>query len=92
MGLVAPRHVGFPGGTVVKNPPANVGDAGSSPGLQRYPGEGMAAHSSILAWISLWTEESGKLQPNVTAHALTKLWHLPKPGIYPCPLHWQMNS
>ena len=23
---------GFPGGTVVKNPPANAGDTGSSPG------------------------------------------------------------
>ena len=26
---------GFPGGAVVKNPPANSGDAGSSPGLGR---------------------------------------------------------
>ena len=26
---------GFPGGTVVKNPPANAGDVGSSPGLRR---------------------------------------------------------
>ena len=26
---------GFPGGAVVKNPPANVGDMGSSPGLGR---------------------------------------------------------
>ena len=26
---------GFPGGTVVKNPPANAGDMGSSPGLGR---------------------------------------------------------
>ena len=26
---------GFPGGTVVKNPPANAGDAGSSPGPGR---------------------------------------------------------
>ena len=25
----------FPGGTVVKNPPANVGDTGLSPGLGR---------------------------------------------------------
>ena len=25
----------FPGGTVVKNPPANAGDTGSSPGLVR---------------------------------------------------------
>ena len=26
---------GFPGGTVVKNPPASAGDMGSSPGLGR---------------------------------------------------------
>ena len=26
---------GFPGGAVVENPPANAGDAGSSPGLGR---------------------------------------------------------
>ena len=26
---------GFPGGTVVKNPPANAGDIGSSPGPGR---------------------------------------------------------
>ena len=31
---------GFPGGAVVKNPPANVGDTGSIPGLERSPGEG----------------------------------------------------
>ena len=27
--------LGFPGGTVVKNPPANAGDTGSSPGPGR---------------------------------------------------------
>ena len=32
--------LGFPGGSVVKNPPANTGDAGSVPGLGRFPGEG----------------------------------------------------
>ena len=31
---------GFPGGSLVKNPPANAGDAGSIPGLGRSPGEG----------------------------------------------------
>ena len=31
---------GFPGGSVVKNPPANSGDVGSIPGLVRSPGEG----------------------------------------------------
>ena len=32
--------VGFPAGSVVKNPPANAGDMGSIPGLGRSPGEG----------------------------------------------------
>ena len=32
--------VGFPGGSVVKNPSANAGDTGSIPGLGRSPGEG----------------------------------------------------
>ena len=32
--------MGFPGGSVVKNPPANARDAGSVPELERSPGEG----------------------------------------------------
>ena len=32
--------LGFPGGSVVKNLPANAGDAGSIPELGRFPGEG----------------------------------------------------
>ena len=32
--------VGFPGGSVVKNPLANAGDAGSIPGPGGSPGEG----------------------------------------------------
>ena len=31
---------GFPGGTAVKNPPANAGDSGSIPGSGRCPGGG----------------------------------------------------
>ena len=30
----------FPGGSVVKNPPASAGDTGSIPGLGRSPAEG----------------------------------------------------
>ena len=30
----------FPGGSVVKKPPANAGDKGLIPGLERSPGEG----------------------------------------------------
>ena len=32
--------MGFPGGSVVKNPPANAGDTGLIPGSERSPGEG----------------------------------------------------
>ena len=33
-------YKGFPGGSGVKNPPADAGDAGSMPGLGRYTGGG----------------------------------------------------
>ena len=33
-------YLGFPGGSVVKNPPANERDVGSIPGLGRSPGGG----------------------------------------------------
>ena len=32
--------MGFPGGSVVKNPPANAGNKGSIPGSGRSPGGG----------------------------------------------------
>ena len=40
----------------------DAGDANLIPGSGRSPGEGMAVHSSILAWKILWTEEPGRLQ------------------------------
>ena len=41
MGIFLPVLVyDFSGGAVVKNPPADAGDAGSIPGLERSPGEG----------------------------------------------------
>ena len=44
-------NTGFPGGSDSKESTCNVGDLGSIPGLGRSLGEGMAVHSSILAWI-----------------------------------------
>ena len=38
--LYLPSPGDFPGGSVVKNPPANVGDADSIPWVGRSPGEG----------------------------------------------------
>ena len=59
--------LGFPGGTVVKNPPANAGDSGDRgwiPGWGRSPGVGiLATYSSVLAWEIPWTEEPDGLQP-----------------------------
>ena len=53
----------FPGGSVVKNPPAKAGDTGSIPGLRRYLlEEEMASYSSVLAWKIPQTEEPGALQ------------------------------
>ena len=48
-------------GLVVKNPPANAGDAILIPGLGRSLGEGMVTYSSILAWRIPWTEEPDRL-------------------------------
>ena len=40
-------YMGFPGGSAVKSPSANAGDAGSIPGWGRSPGEGKwQTHSS----------------------------------------------
>ena len=57
---------GFPGGSVVKNLPAvqepqemRVQSLGQEDPL----GDGMATHSSILAWRISWTEGPGGLQP-----------------------------
>jgi len=55
---------GFPGGSVVKNLPANARDtrdSGLIHGLGRSPGE-VATHSSILAWKISRTDEPGGLQ------------------------------
>ena len=55
--------VGFPGGSDGKESACNAGDLGSIPGLEDPLEEGMAIHSSILAWKIPWTEEPGGLQP-----------------------------
>ena len=52
----------FPGGSVIKNPPANVRDAGSIPMSGSSPGEGNGNHSSTLTWEIPWIEEPGGLQ------------------------------
>ena len=56
------QTLGFPGGSMVKNAPANAGDMGLVLGSGRSLEEEMTTYSSILAWRILWTEESGGLQ------------------------------
>ena len=57
-----PRSLGFPGGSMVKNPPAR------QEMRLRFPGQGdplekeMASHSSILVQEIPWTEKSDRLQ------------------------------
>ena len=64
--------LGFPGGSVVKNLPASVGDVGSIPGWGRSPEKKMATHSSILAWEIPWTKEPGGLH---TVHGVARVRH-----------------
>ena len=52
----------FSGGSNRNESARNVGDLGSVPGFEDPLEEGMAAHSSVLAWRIPWTEESGRLQ------------------------------
>ena len=60
--MIFPPIVGFPGGAVVKDLPANAGDVGSTPGQKDPLEKGMAARPSILVWRSPWTEDPGRLQ------------------------------
>ena len=53
---------GFPAGASGKEPPANAGDRGDMGLIDDALEEGMATHSSILAWRISWAEEPGGLQ------------------------------
>ena len=51
----------FPGGSDSKESAYNAGDQGLIPGLGRSLENGLATHSSILAWRNPRTEEPGGL-------------------------------
>ena len=51
---------GFPSGSVIKNLPANTEIQVRSLGWEDPLEEGMATHSSVLAWKVPWTEEPGR--------------------------------
>ena len=54
--------LGFHGGPVVKNPDAKQETQVRTLDQEDPLEKEMATHSSILAWESQWTEESGRLQ------------------------------
>ena len=60
--LVLNLNSSFPGGSALKYLPVNVGDTGLIPGSGRPLEKEMAAHSSIIAWKTPWTEEPGGVQ------------------------------
>ena len=68
----------FPGGSVVKNLPA---DAGESLPWEDPLEKEMAIHSSILAWRTPWTEESGGLQS--TGHKESDTTEAPQHTTHP---------
>ena len=66
-------YLGFPGGSVVKNPPASSGDTGNTcsiPGSGRSPGEG---HGNPLQYSCL-ENSVDRWAWLVTVHGVTKSW------------------
>ena len=73
--------VGFPGGSVVKNPLVNaedVGDTGSVPGLGRSPEGGNGNWLQYSLWEVPWTEEPGGLYSLWGHEELDMTEHSPK--------------
>ena len=62
--------LGFPGGSVVKNPPANAGDTGSIPGWERSPGEG----SGNPLQCSFLENSKNRGSWRATVHGVAKSW------------------
>ena len=60
-GFIKPKLIyrSFPGGSVVKSPPAKQETPVRSLGWEDPLEKGMATHSSVLAWRIPWTEEPG---------------------------------
>ena len=74
--------LGFPGGSVVKNPSANAGDAGSIPELGRSPGEGNAnplQHPHLGNPMDRWAWQATVYE---VIKSQTWLTNVPAPGKY----------
>ena len=62
--------MGFPGDAVVKNLPANAGDAGSIPGSGRAPG---GVYGNLLQYSCLKNPMDGGAS-QTTVHVVEKSW------------------
>ena len=82
------KTFGFPGGSAVKNLPANVGNTGSIPGdPERFPGEGIGNPSLVAQTVkhlsamqetqvqSLGWEDP--LEKEMAAHSSVLAWKIP---------------
>ena len=67
---------GFPGGSVVKNPPAMQETHLPTLGQEEPLEKGMATHSSVLPWEMPRTEEPGGLQSTESRGVRTEHTHL----------------
>ena len=80
--------LGFLGGTDVKNPPAMQETWVRSLGWEDPLEEGMATHSSILAWRIPWIEEPGGLQSTESQ----RVKHNRDDGVHTHPNVWQYTG
>ena len=70
--------MGFPGGAVVKNLPANAGDVGSIPWLGRFPGEGngnLVQYSCLKSFMdrgAWWGVHGGLKESDMTEQLSTR--------------------
>ena len=89
LNLVIIYRTDFPGGAVVKNPPANAGDArnvGLIPGLGRFPG---GEHGNPFQYSCLENPmDRGAWQ--ATVHGVTKKWTKPGTG-WACGITWNVS-
>ena len=67
-------HWGFPDGSAVKNPPANVGDTGSIPGSGRSLGGGNGNPLHILAWEIMDRGPGGLQSMGSQGLSMTGVW------------------
>ena len=63
-------ELGFPGGSMVKNPPAMQEMQVWFPGQEDSLEKGMITHLSIFAWEIPWTEKPGE----ATVQGVAKGW------------------